>query len=122
MSTHNIGFYEEISKIIIKYRQIRTLFLLQPYSLDSEINWIDFLKQSLWNRSSHKTYNLILSLVCHLCKNNYTDTSNSDDVLGQFDISPASIWLLKKMRYRATHNNQITFSMLTSSTVLFADG
>ena len=28
MSTHNIGFYEEISKIIIKYPQIRTLFLL----------------------------------------------------------------------------------------------
>ena len=33
MSTHNIGFYEEISKIItliiiIKYHQIRTLFLL----------------------------------------------------------------------------------------------
>ena len=37
MSTHNIGFYEELSKIslniiIIKYHQIRTLFLL----LDSE--------------------------------------------------------------------------------------
>ena len=28
MSTHNIGFYEEISKIIIKYHQICTLFLL----------------------------------------------------------------------------------------------
>ena len=28
MSTHNIGFYEEISKIIIKYHQIRNLFLL----------------------------------------------------------------------------------------------
>ena len=32
MSPHNIGFYEEISKnyhlIIIKYHQIRTLFLL----------------------------------------------------------------------------------------------
>ena len=35
MSTHNIGFYEEISKnyhlIIIKYHQIRTLFLLLVY-------------------------------------------------------------------------------------------
>ena len=28
MSTHNIGFYEEISKIIIYYHQICTLFLL----------------------------------------------------------------------------------------------
>ena len=25
MSTHNIGFYEEMAKIIIKYHQIRTL-------------------------------------------------------------------------------------------------
>ena len=36
MSTHNIRFYEEISKnyhlIIIKYHQIRTLFLLLKYS------------------------------------------------------------------------------------------
>ena len=28
MSTHNIGFYEEISKIITLCHQIRTLFLL----------------------------------------------------------------------------------------------
>ena len=28
MRTHNIGFYEEISKLIIKYHQIHTLFLL----------------------------------------------------------------------------------------------
>ena len=37
MSTHNIGFYEDISKIIIKYHQIRTLFLLMH----------------VYNRSSH---------------------------------------------------------------------
>ena len=28
MSTHNIGFYEDLTKIIIKYHQICTLFLL----------------------------------------------------------------------------------------------
>ena len=30
MSTHNIGFYEDLTKIIIKYHQIHTLFLLLP--------------------------------------------------------------------------------------------
>ena len=33
MSTHNIGFYEDLTKIIIKYHQIRTLFLLLKYSV-----------------------------------------------------------------------------------------
>ena len=33
MSFHNIGFYDEISKIIIKYHQIRTLFLLLELSM-----------------------------------------------------------------------------------------
>ena len=28
MSTHNIGFYEDLTKISLKYHQIRTLFLL----------------------------------------------------------------------------------------------
>ena len=34
MTTHNIGFYEEISKVItiyLKYHQIHTLFLLLLY-------------------------------------------------------------------------------------------
>ena len=28
MSTHNIGFYEEIAKLSLNYHQIRTIFLL----------------------------------------------------------------------------------------------
>ena len=28
MSTHNIGFYEDLTKLSVNYHQIRTLFLL----------------------------------------------------------------------------------------------
>ena len=28
MSTHNIGFYEDLTKLSLNYHQIRTLFLL----------------------------------------------------------------------------------------------
>ena len=36
MSTHNIGFYEDLKKIIIRYHQIRTLFLLLAKSVDPD--------------------------------------------------------------------------------------
>ena len=38
MSTHNIGFYEEIAKLSLKYHQICTLFLLLTLAVPLGLN------------------------------------------------------------------------------------
>ena len=42
MSSHNIGFYEEISNIIIKYHQIRILSPLLNTAIDWSLNYFNF--------------------------------------------------------------------------------
>ena len=75
MSTHNIGFYEDLTKIIFEYHQIRTLFLLLMCT------WKSYIFLSLLFRICHfEIYrSLIFSvpdIICHsLYASMYTENS-----------------------------------------------
>ena len=71
MSTHNIGFYEDLTKLSLNYHQIRTLFflLLKPNSIGIPVLFLCIVSLHCSNAVRYETRNVwsgacCMTLVC----------------------------------------------------------